>query len=70
MHVETISLRQDSASRILERILIHIDKDLHGIDLLLVPVLVCKTDNSMGAHLKQVATKHIHVSSNIETNET
>ena len=66
---ETIGLQQGSSRRTLERILTHIDKDLHDIGFLLVPVLTFKPDDSVESHLKQVANKNTHVSRNIKTHE-
>ena len=46
-----------------------LDKDLHGIELHLVPILTYKTDENMAARLKHVAIKHSQISSNIKTCE-
>ena len=69
VHVETISLQQESIRQTPKLILPHIDKKLYGIDLRLVPVLTCKTDENMEAHFKQVAIKHIYLSRKIITYE-
>ena len=46
-----------------------LDKDLHGIELRLVPILTYKIDENVAARLNHVAIKHSQVSSNIKTNE-
>ena len=66
VHIETIGLQQDYAHQTLERILPHIDKDLHGVNLSLVPVLTCKIDDSIESRLRKVVIKHNHVSRNIK----
>ena len=47
VHVEIIGLQQDSISRALKRILRRVYKDLHGINLRIVPMLTHKTDEIM-----------------------
>ena len=69
VHVETISPRQDSVRRVLKIILAQIDKDLHSIELCLVSILSCKTDETMTSSLKQLVIKHSHISSYIKTYE-
>ena len=69
VHVETICPQQDSVRRVLKIILLQLNKYLYGIELRLVPILSCKTDENIGARLKHVAIKHSQVSSNIKTHE-
>ena len=61
--VETISLQKYSARRALKHVLSRIDKDLHGVELRLVLVLTCKTDEIVASH---VAIKHKHATRNIK----
>ena len=69
VHSEDIGLQKDVVKRELKSILLRIEKDLHGIYLLLALILSCLTDENMNYHLKQVAFKHSQISSNIKTHD-
>ena len=68
-HVEVIGPQQNVVRRALKSVLTKLDKDLRGIELLLVSILTSKTDENMEASLKHVAIKHSQIFSNIKTCE-
>ena len=53
VHIKTIGLQQGSISRALKRILRRVNKDLHDINLRIVPILTHKTDENMTDHLNK-----------------
>ena len=69
IHVEIIGSQQVAVRRGLKIILPQLDKDLHGIELHLVPILSLKTDEIMESRSKQVAIKYSQIFSNIKTYE-
>ena len=52
VRAETIGLQKDSVRRSLKSILLCIDKDLHGIELRLFPILSYFTDDNVASRLK------------------
>ena len=64
IHVETIGSQQVAVRRALKSILPQLDKDFHGIELRLVPILSFKIDDIMAALLK-----HSQICINIKTHE-
>ena len=69
VHLETIDLQKEVFSKSLKSIFLHIDKDLHRIELWLVPIWSYLKDKNMASRLKKAAVKHIHISSNMKTHE-
>ena len=69
MHVETIGFQKETVIRVLKSILPRIEKDLHSIELRLVPILTYLAHKKMASRLEEVTIKHIHISSNIKTHE-
>ena len=63
------SSSKDPLRRTLISINPRIDKDMHGIELHLVPILSYHEGNDMASRLKQVAVKHIQIGSNIKKYE-
>ena len=69
VHAKTIGLQKDSVRRSLKHVLPRIEKDIHIIQLRLVPILSYLTDDNMAFRLKQVAVRYSQISSNIKTYE-
>ena len=69
VRAEPIEIQKYLVRHGLKLILPRIDKDLHGIELRLVPVLMHKIDKNIATLLKQVEIKHSHISSNIKIRE-
>ena len=61
--------QQDSVRRALTAVLPKLDKDLHGIELRLVPIIAYKIYENMAARLKHVAIKHSQITSNTKAYE-
>ena len=57
-HVETIEFQKDPVRRVLKSMLLHIDKDMHGIEIRVVSVLPYLIDENMAARLKKLAKKN------------
>lgn len=66
---ETIGPQQNSVRRALTTILPKLNQDLCGLELCLVPILTCKTDDNLAARLKRVAIKHSQIASNTKAYE-
>ena len=57
-HVEAIEFQKDPVRRVLKSMLLHIDKDMHGIEIRVVSVLPYLIDENMAARLKKLAKKN------------
>ena len=69
VHVETIGLQKNKVRMSLECILPRISKDHHSAIIRLFPILTYLVDINMTTRLKQVAIKHIQISSKIKAYE-